>query len=576
MSLTHSPISCCIVIPCYNHSAGLAQVLAQLAVYHLPCFVVDDGSDTSEHQRLQQLAASTAGVTLLQLAHNSGKGAAVLHGLQAAAQAGYSHALQIDADGQHNVQDVPKMLLQARQYPTALISGRPVYDAAMPRARRYGRWLTHVWVWIETLSLSIEDSMCGFRIYPLAATLALAARYPAIGKRMDFDIEIMVRLYWLGHDCRFVPTRVQYPPGGVSHFKALQDNLKISWLHCRLVFGMLVRIPALLTRQRRQHWAQRQEVKGLWGMRFMLLIYQFFGRTVFSVLLYPVVAVYWLLARDSRLASQQWLARVRRVYQQNDQQPPPERLNSYRHFLRFANAMLDKIASWRGELRLGKQVVFAPGSEQILTSNIGRGMVLLASHLGDAEVCRALAQHLNQQTITALVFHQNARNFKRVMEQLAPQAAVNLLPVSSIGPDTAMLLKQRIDNGEWVAIVGDRIAVNPQRDGHWHVSWSEFMEKPAPFPQGPFILTALLRCPVTLLFALRQQKQLRIYCEPFARVLELPRADRQQALQQVVDRYAARLQHYALLSPLDWFNFFDFWQLPENIPVIPPLVTDKE
>lgn len=571
MPLAKTEFSCCVVIPCYNHGDNLARVLTQLSPLRLHCFVVDDGSNDATRQLLEQLALqyrdSDPPVTLIRLEHNSGKGAAVILGLQAAASAGFSHALQLDADGQHNPHDIPRMLTEAQCYPQALISGHPVYDDTIPRARRYGRWLTHVWVWIETLSLSLKDSMCGFRVYPLAQTLAITERYP-VGKRMDFDPEIMVRLYWQGYDCRFIHTRVTYPPDGISHFKPLQDNLRISRMHSRLFFGMLPRIPRLLLRrrQRNQHWAQRREVKGVYGMRFMLWLYRVAGRKWVTLLMYPVVAVYWLLARDARRASQQWLGQVTQFYRQQpyqQQQPAPQGLNSYRHFLRFADAMLDKIAGWRGDLRAGEQIILAPATEQALRHAPGQGRLLLTSHLGDAEACRALAQHAGLRPVTALVFHQHAEGFKRIMQQLAPEAAINLIAVTDMGPQSAVMLKQRLDNGEWIAIVGDRIAVNPQRGGEWRVIWSEFLGKPAPFPQGPFILASVLRCPVALLFALRQQGRLHIHYEPFADRLLLPRNQRQQALQQMVDRYAARLQHYALLSPLDWFNFFDFWHLPE-------------
>jgi predicted LPLAT superfamily acyltransferase len=175
-----------------------------------------------------------------------------------------------------------------------------------------------------------------------------------------------------------------------------------------------------------------------------------------------------------------------------------------------------------------------------------------------------MAQQVSGLVINALVFTDNAQRFRAVLETIAPQAGVNLMPVSDIGPDTAILLQQKLDAGEWVAIVGDRTAVNRQRGGERRVIWSEFLGRAAPFPQGPFVLAAALRCPVLLMFALRQQGKLRIHCEAFADPLLLPRAQRQQALQQAVDRYAARLAHYALLAPLDWFNFFDFWTLPDS------------
>ncbi|XIH59945.1 acyltransferase [Pantoea sp. SGAir0184] len=551
----------CVLIPCYNHGAMLASVLARLTPFNLPVIVVDDGSDARTKQHIAALDAPQ--LRVLTLPHNQGKGAAVIAGLRAAAAAGFSHALQLDADGQHQVEDTPRMLAEAERYPHCLISGQPQYDASIPKSRLYGRYITHFWVWVETLSFSLKDSMCGFRVYPLAASLELCDRR-AIGQRMDFDTEIMVRLYWQGTPSRFIRTRVTYPPSGVSHFDALHDNLRISWMHTRLFFGMLPRIPQLLSRRRQQaHWAATPERRGQWGLRFMLWLYQRAGRLPFILLLWPVVAVYWLSGRAARAASQQWLTRVQAVaHQQQIALPRP--LSSYRHFLRFGNSMLDKVASWRGDLQWGRDIDFAPDAEAVIRAAEGKGQLILASHLGDIEACRAMAKQVSGLVINALVFTDNAQRFRAVLESIAPQAGVNLLPVSDIGPDTAILLQQKLDAGEWVAIVGDRTAVQRQRGGERRVVWSEFMGQPAPFPQGPFVLAAALRCPVLLMFALRQQGKLRVHCEAFADPLPLPRNGRQQALQAAVDRYAARLQHHALLAPLDWFNFYDFWALPEE------------
>lgn len=556
-----APFSPCVVIPCYNHGAMMASVLARLAPFNLPVIVVDDGSDAATQLQLATLHAPQ--LSLLRLDSNQGKGAAVIHGLRAAAARGFTHAVQLDADGQHQAEDLPLMLAEAERYPDALISGQPLYDDSIPKSRLYGRYITHFWVWIETLSLSIRDSMCGFRVYPLAATLTLCDRR-AIGQRMDFDTEIMVRLYWQGTRSRFIPTRVTYPASGLSHFDALYDNLRISWMHTRLFFGMLPRIPRLLAmRKPSTHWSAETERRGQWGLRFMLAVYRYGGRLPFTLLLWPVVAVYWLSGQRARRASRQWLAQVTTAAQQQQIALPP-RLNSYRHFLRFAKAMLDKVASWRGDLRWGRDIDFAPGAEAVIRTPTPQGKLILASHLGDIEACRAMAQQVSGLVINALVFTDNARRFRAVLETIAPQAGVNLMPVSDIGPETAILLQQKLDAGEWVAIVGDRTAVNPQRGGERRVIWSDFLGRAAPFPQGPFVLAAALRCPVLLMFALQQQGKLRIHCEPFADPLLLPRAQRQQALQQAVDRYAARLAHYALLAPLDWFNFFDFWTLPDQ------------
>ncbi len=569
MSLTDlipGPLKACIVIPCFNHGAMMAGVLARLRPFHLHCFVIDDGSHASTRDTLSGLCAGQPDLTLLRLPENGGKGQAVLAGLEAAALAGFTHALQVDADGQHQLEDIPRLLHAAAAQPDKLISGRPIYDGSVPRARLYGRYLTHVWVWIETASLSLKDSMCGFRVYPIAPTLALARRV-RLGKRMDFDTEVMVRLYWQGNESQFVSTRVIYPPGGISHFDGLRDNCRISWLHTRLFFGMLPRLPGLLARSWRRsrpqrHWSGMAERHGAPGMRFMLAAYRLGGRRLFNVLLYPVIGYFWLTGGARRRASADYLQRIRRTAaRQGIDVPHP--LGSFRHFMRFGDAMLDKLASWQGDIRLGEQIDFAPQSPAQPDIDRQRGVLILASHLGDIEVCRALAQGSGRVTINALVFSEHARRFEALLAQINPQAGINLIPVTDIGPETAILLRQKLDLGEWVAIVGDRTPVPASRRGAApRVVWSDFLGSPAPFPQGPFILAAALRCPVALMFALKERGKLHIYYEHFAERLELPRAQRAQALQQIVDRYAARLQYYCLRSPLDWFNFFDFWRLP--------------
>ena len=149
----------CIVIPIYNHKEAIGDTVSRLAVHGLPMFVVDDGSDAATQAVLAQIVGQYGEqMTLLRLPVNGGKGAAVMAGLREARRAGYTHALQIDADGQHEANDVPRFLAAARAEPGAVILGRPVYDESVPKSRLYGRYVTHVWVWIETLSFTIRDS----------------------------------------------------------------------------------------------------------------------------------------------------------------------------------------------------------------------------------------------------------------------------------------------------------------------------------------------------------------------------------------------------------------------------------
>ena len=235
------------VIPVYNHALPVAGVARALRAHGLPVLLVDDGSEPGCAAALDALATED-GIALLRLPQNQGKGGAVMAGLRQAQALDWTHALQIDADGQHDTTDVPAFVAQAQAHPTHFICGCPVYDASVPKGRLYGRYATHVWVWINTLSVAVRDSMCGFRIYPLAPTVALleGAR---IGRRMDFDVEIAVRLVWAGVPVINQPTRVRYPEDGVSHFRVWRDNALISAMHTRLFFGMLRRAPLLLWRR---------------------------------------------------------------------------------------------------------------------------------------------------------------------------------------------------------------------------------------------------------------------------------------------------------------------------------------
>lgn len=238
-----------IVVPVYDHERAIAATVGQLLPHGVPILLVDDGSRESCAQVLRVLAAKhPERVGLLRLPRNSGKGAAVIAGMREAASRGASHVLQIDADGQHAAGDVPRFLAETAAHPRAVVNGRPVYDESVPLGRLVGRYATHVWVWINTLSLDIADSMCGFRVYPLAATLALLDR-ERVGLRMDFDVEVIVRLHWAGLQVRNLPTRVTYPLDGVSHFDLWRDNVRISSMHARLFFGMLWRMPGLLARR---------------------------------------------------------------------------------------------------------------------------------------------------------------------------------------------------------------------------------------------------------------------------------------------------------------------------------------
>ena len=238
-----------VVVPVYNHAKPVALLVEKIQAFNLPCLLVDDGSQSACAIALDALQEKYADkLEVLHLAQNQGKGGAVMAGFRHAAEQGFTHVLQIDADGQHNPADIPGFLAEASQYPQDVICGCPIYDDSVPKARLYGRYATHIWVWINTLSFEIRDSMCGFRVYPLGSTIKVLDSN-AIGTRMDFDIDIMVRMHWYGIRVRNRPTHVIYPEDGVSHFDTLRDNIRISKMHAKLFFTMLVTWPAIFFRR---------------------------------------------------------------------------------------------------------------------------------------------------------------------------------------------------------------------------------------------------------------------------------------------------------------------------------------
>lgn len=234
----------CTLIPVYNHWRALQPIVSHFCQMGIPVLLIDDGSDNQCKTVMEELAGSLNAVHLHSLQTNSGKGAAIKRGLAVASELGFSHALQIDADGQHSLSDAQALLSIARDNPDSLVLGYPAYDDSVPRHRYYARYLTHIWIWINTLSTKIIDSMCGYRVYPVTASCKLV-RTSRMGDRMDFDSEFVVRWYWQGLSIEQRQTHVTYPQDGISHFRLWRDNVLISLMHAKLFLGMLCRLPKL-------------------------------------------------------------------------------------------------------------------------------------------------------------------------------------------------------------------------------------------------------------------------------------------------------------------------------------------
>ena len=242
----------CWVIPHYNHAFEFRTfLLPRLAESNMHCIVVDDGSNPANLDQIETAIESYESITLLRLASNKGKGAAVLAGCQHARTQGFTHVLQIDADGQHEPADSKRFIKVSQAEPKAIVSGFPIFDESVPKVRKYGRKITTFWVMLETLSLEIKDALCGYRVYPLDTVETLVERFRP-GIRMDFDTEILVNAVWDDVPILFVDTKVHYMEGGTSHFHYVRDNLILIRLHASMVLKSVKFAPRLLLRRLRR------------------------------------------------------------------------------------------------------------------------------------------------------------------------------------------------------------------------------------------------------------------------------------------------------------------------------------
>lgn len=236
-----APFRPCVLIPTYDNPRTIRSVVERSRAHLSDVLVVDDGSGPEGRAACEAVAAEGL-AHVVHRPQNGGKGAAVKTGFAAAHELGFTHALQVDADGQHNIDDIPRFLEVAEQHRDALVLSVPQFDESAPRARQIGRKITIFWVNLETGGRVIHDPLCGFRVYPLVDTL----RVSVSADMMDFDPEIAVRLAWSGVPVINLPMKVRYisaEDGGVSHFRVFWDNFLMSWMHTRLcvekVFGLM-------------------------------------------------------------------------------------------------------------------------------------------------------------------------------------------------------------------------------------------------------------------------------------------------------------------------------------------------
>ncbi|CAD6875890.1 LpxL/LpxP family acyltransferase [Methylomonas fluvii] len=304
-----------------------------------------------------------------------------------------------------------------------------------------------------------------------------------------------------------------------------------------------------------RHWAAVEENSLLWGIQALVWVYRLFGRWVFRLFLRPVVSYYFLAGHLARESSREYLRHLAEFYP--DLGLGSGLWQSYRHFLSFGETLLDKIVVWTGNIT-SEQVDFP--NRQLLLDLIEqkRGAMLLSGHIGNLEICQAIATMRGHIHLNILVHTKHAEKFNRLLGSRG-SATIQLIQVTELSPAIAISLQEKIERGEFLVMVGDRIPVQGGRTVP-----ASFLGEDAEFPQGPYLLASLLRCPVFTLFCFPVEGRFKIHLEPFADSIRIPRTEpkRQDMLQSLARQYAERLEAYCRIAPLQWFNFYPYWRTP--------------
>ncbi len=304
-----------------------------------------------------------------------------------------------------------------------------------------------------------------------------------------------------------------------------------------------------------QHWAEQQERGSFWLMKLTALGTRLLGRRLLSPILYGVVLYFFLFGRQARRSAWQYQQRLAEWSNRPDLLPSHRRV--FGQFMAFADALLDKLDVWNGKLSLEQIEIIDPAQlRQQLRGE--RGQMLVGAHLGNLEVCRALAELGEQVTMNVLVHTKHAERFNRLLGE-AGATHLRLIQVSELDPAIMLQLSERLERGEWLAIAGDRVPLHGARTVE-----VDFLGHPAAFPQGPWLLAGLLKCPLNLLFCLKQQGRYQVMLEPFASTIEWRRGQREPVIAEWAGRYADRLGHYCLQAPQQWFNFYPFWKTDDD------------
>ncbi|TCM63217.1 putative LPLAT superfamily acyltransferase [Acinetobacter calcoaceticus] len=298
-------------------------------------------------------------------------------------------------------------------------------------------------------------------------------------------------------------------------------------------------------------WSELKERGGVFTLRLMLMIYRYGGRSLCQGVLYVVILWYWLFSRRARQASLEYLQRVHQfAAAQSPFARKPNWLHSYRHLMHFGECILDKISAWLGHFT--ERDLQLNGHEHF-QQHYQKGAIILVSHFGNIDLLRAIkSEHV--QKINVLVFQKHATQFNAFLRTINDRVDLQLLAVDELGMDTALLLQEKIQQGEWIVIAADRVPVQSDR-----VQQLSFLGAEAAWPQGAWVLAQLLHVPVLAVFCYRVQHNFHVQIHKITDQFNAPRADRLRSMQRFMQCYVQLMEGYCLRAPYQWFNFYHFW-----------------
>ncbi len=545
-----------VVIPTYNHHKELPSMIERIKTHGIDILIVNDGSDEPISKILSEITTK-ADVMLLNLKRNGGKGAAVKAGIHYASKNGYSHCIQIDADGQHDTDDLPQILNLARKYPHRLILGNPVFDlSTAPKSRILGRKITNFWIAVETMSLDIKDGLCGYRCYPVTPTMEVISKVKT-GERMDFDPEILVRLRWHGVQVRSFDTRVNYGDNEPSNFNVVADNIRISWLFMKLFWVALAMViqKKVFKKGSQSNWSETKERGNKLGIYITFLFYKLLKKRLTMIILQPVLIYFFTTDKKAREASFKYLDKV---YRKSSSKVlfKPGLISSFAHYSSFASSMLDQIGIRMSCKSNAFHVSFSGYEEVKEMDRNNKGAIFMGAHFGNFDVLRLLANE-SALKLKVLMYRKHAQMINGLFSSIRKEKGEEVIEIESINAASACMLADYVQGGGFLGILADRVPPGSEN----RVVRYPFFNEEARFPQGPWILAGILKCPVLFFYAARTgTHEYEIHFEKLFDTVNISSGNRERDIKKYLGEYINRLENTCCSFPYQWYNFYNFWQ----------------